>query len=332
MVSSQLVDVLENVFMEHITHFIDALAEKYSLPKEELVALWTSMDVMDVMDVTAKKKNDIPVAKGDASSLLTPPRKSPSATTTTNDMQKTMMIAGVSSPQKSSSSSSSSPTPMRKSAYVVFCNVKRPQLRHDHPSMTFGALSKELGRLWRTMSPDEKKVYAAEPVASSVSPVPHERIPPDRLEKATLVQLRNECAHYDIKRAGKKTALIERLQEYYASTVHIPCSIAPRVHSHVHSHEHTTHEHSHGYGEQKTGSSPPRENVRVESQSVMDVENGDGKKEKVFMFKDDHPPPPLEEDDEDDSASIPSTSTTSLAFDHEDEDDDDHVLDAPETV
>ena len=48
------------------------------------------------------------------------------------------------------------------SAYVLFCRAKRQGLKDKDMDMDFGKISKELGRMWRDISPEEKLFYATE--------------------------------------------------------------------------------------------------------------------------------------------------------------------------
>lgn len=44
-------------------------------------------------------------------------------------------------------------------AYNLFCNERRSNLKSEYPEMTFIDLSKELGRQWRSLNEQEKQVY-----------------------------------------------------------------------------------------------------------------------------------------------------------------------------
>jgi len=45
------------------------------------------------------------------------------------------------------------------SAYVNFCNQQRPSLKEKYPNLSFGDISKQLGKLWSELSPDEQNKY-----------------------------------------------------------------------------------------------------------------------------------------------------------------------------
>ena len=44
-------------------------------------------------------------------------------------------------------------------AYMIFCKERRAQLKLDRPDLPFGQLGKRLGEMWRSMTPEEKRLY-----------------------------------------------------------------------------------------------------------------------------------------------------------------------------
>jgi len=50
-------------------------------------------------------------------------------------------------------------TKRKKSAYVVFSQHLRRVLKEEHPAMSFGDMSKEIGRRWKELSPSEKEAF-----------------------------------------------------------------------------------------------------------------------------------------------------------------------------
>lgn len=44
-------------------------------------------------------------------------------------------------------------------AYMVFCKIRRSELKSDHPELPFGQIGARLGEIWRNMTPDEKQPY-----------------------------------------------------------------------------------------------------------------------------------------------------------------------------
>lgn len=107
-------------------------------------------------------------------------------------------------------------------AYVHFCNVNRKLLKDRHPSMSFGELSKELGRLWRDLSEEERQAYRnprVPPSSSSASSAQARSVQPhvseeETLEKKTLVELRQMCSERSLKKTGNKEILIRRLMDH----------------------------------------------------------------------------------------------------------------------
>lgn len=100
-------------------------------------------------------------------------------------------------------------------AYVQFCNVHRKQLKDRHPTMSFGELSKELGRMWRELSEEERQPY------TSSAPPPDAMVGAEdsssSLEKKTLLQLREICSARSLKKTGNKEVLIRRIMEHITS-------------------------------------------------------------------------------------------------------------------
>ena len=48
---------------------------------------------------------------------------------------------------------------MGKSAYNYFVAETRNKVKEEHPEWKFGEVSKEVGRLWKELSAEEKKKY-----------------------------------------------------------------------------------------------------------------------------------------------------------------------------
>ena len=148
--------------------------------------------------------------------------------------------------------SSQQPSSNRKPvpAYVRFCNVQRQTLKSSYPNMTFGEISKELGRMWRQLPHDQKKVYYEEDEvvvmaedepttnagvpctkhpssspSSSPSPPPIGITGTSSLQKQTLVQLRDMCTERGLKKTGNKEILIQRLLHHEQSILKKPSVI-----------------------------------------------------------------------------------------------------------
>ena len=48
---------------------------------------------------------------------------------------------------------------MGKSAYNFFVAEKRNQVKDEHPDWKFGDISREIGRMWKELSEEERKPY-----------------------------------------------------------------------------------------------------------------------------------------------------------------------------
>lgn len=49
----------------------------------------------------------------------------------------------------------------RQSAYNVFCSEMRVKLHKEYPHKKFGELAKEIGILWKKVTPEQRKEYEA---------------------------------------------------------------------------------------------------------------------------------------------------------------------------
>lgn len=45
------------------------------------------------------------------------------------------------------------------SAFMFFCNEKRPEVKEKYPDMKFGEVGKKLGEMWNNLSDDKKEPY-----------------------------------------------------------------------------------------------------------------------------------------------------------------------------
>ena len=84
-------------------------------------------------------------------------------------------------------------TPKKKipSAYVSFCSYMRPLIKAESPSLTFGELSKELGRKWKLL-PDNGTDFLCKNYFKSYSPSPKTSTRNDEVEFDTLNALVSE--------------------------------------------------------------------------------------------------------------------------------------------
>ena len=70
------------------------------------------------------------------------------------------------------------------SAYVLFCRAKRESLDKD---LDFGKISKELGKMWRDITPEEKLIYTTE----------NNRLRREKTAAATLTPESSDAEHDD---------------------------------------------------------------------------------------------------------------------------------------
>jgi hypothetical protein len=62
----------------------------------------------------------------------------------------------VKSNKKATSSEKKSHTKRKKSGYILFCQEERPSIKDEHDDWTSQDVTKELGRRWKELSPDEQ--------------------------------------------------------------------------------------------------------------------------------------------------------------------------------
>jgi hypothetical protein len=104
------------------------------------------------------------------------------------------------------------------SVYVQFCNKHRPLLKEKCPSMSFGDISKELGKMWRSLSQQEKDTYQS----SSPSPTPVKIEQQEDHSKLSVSALKQMCEDFNLKKNGNKSILLARLKEYKLQQKPIP--------------------------------------------------------------------------------------------------------------
>lgn len=97
------------------------------------------------------------------------------------------------------------------SIYVNFCNQHRSKLKSDNPNMSFGDISKELGKMWRNLNPNEKKKYEV----TRTKNVEMNNNENEDISKKTLSELRELCDSLEIKKNGNKSNILNRIQEHY---------------------------------------------------------------------------------------------------------------------
>lgn len=121
--------------------------------------------------------------------------------------------------------------PKRRTAYMSFSQVTRTELKAQHPDMAFGAISSEISRRWKAMTPEDKEKYT--PVAATASPlnspasstgptsVPATPASPTKTKaltspkKATVPELKKLCKQKGLSVKGLKKR--EEFEELLAS-------------------------------------------------------------------------------------------------------------------
>ena len=48
---------------------------------------------------------------------------------------------------------------LSRCAFLHFCSVKRPKLKQENPSLSVGAMARQLSSAWKLMTPEQKKPY-----------------------------------------------------------------------------------------------------------------------------------------------------------------------------
>ena len=101
------------------------------------------------------------------------------------------------------------------SVYVQFCNKHRSILKEKHPNMNFGDISKELGKMWRSLTQQEKDNYQILSKSTTTSKTVTITEPKEEdHSKLSVSKLKQMCEDLNLKKSGNKTILISRLKEY----------------------------------------------------------------------------------------------------------------------
>ncbi len=48
---------------------------------------------------------------------------------------------------------------LSRCAFLHFCSVKRPKLKQENPSLSVGAMARQLSSAWKLMTPEQKTPY-----------------------------------------------------------------------------------------------------------------------------------------------------------------------------
>lgn len=100
----------------------------------------------------------------------------------------------------------------KKTGYQNFFAEKRQDIKTLKPTLSFGEISKEISKLWRSMSNEEKAVYENPTVTIAAKPIQM-----DDLTQLKMSELKQMCEERKIKRTGNKSELIQLLLTYQNS-------------------------------------------------------------------------------------------------------------------
>lgn len=212
----------------HVYSIADKIANRYGIPRQELLDLIRTVEYGYGHSQTTKRvQNVVTVAASGAKEINSSNRK-------------------------------------HISAYVKFCKKHRPILKQEKPELKFGEISKELGRLWSTLSVSEKSKYdecdtrveeehdehdddlrsvnddgedvdvdgssrrvkydtnvlsssTVDKTGEYTDEYTHEYTH-DKLNKKSLIELKNICGKLNLKKTGKKDHLIHQILENVKST------------------------------------------------------------------------------------------------------------------
>jgi hypothetical protein len=208
--STVIANHVHKMVENYVVSIVDKIANRYGIPRQEL------MDLMKTVDTS----------------------------TTTHRSQKTI-VTTIPSRQIPVVTSNKK----QLSGYVKFCKEHRQQLKEDQPTLKFGDISKELGRIWSTLTSEEKKKYDStdteleddsnsDCTTVKINTTPSSKlgektsvnISTDKytkvdLDKKTLTELKDLCGKFNLKKSGKKDAIVERILEH---TVTLGESSIPR--------------------------------------------------------------------------------------------------------
>lgn len=88
----------------------------------------------------------------------------------------------------------------KKSHYQIFFSAKRLQLKEEHPSISFGELSKQISKLWNSMTKQEQAEW-----------VHKQSNPKSDYAAMKMSELKTLCEQRGLKKTGNKTELVNIL-------------------------------------------------------------------------------------------------------------------------
>jgi hypothetical protein len=220
--SQAITQSVEDVLSVYIDQLFSILSYRYNIQKHEIVDLWNSIHVDSQPQLSSSSLKDttkLPQSASiDVSKLL-------HSSNGINKNNPILSSTGTEHPENKRKSKTK-PT----SGYIHFCNEHRSKLQVENPTMKFGDLSKELGKMWRCLEKEHKQKYldmssndshssSSEESSSVSSKAPTEigsttTLPTEEeLQKHTLTSLRQICAKYHLKKTGNKDSIISRILE-----------------------------------------------------------------------------------------------------------------------
>ena len=188
----------------YVVSIVDKIANRYGIPRQELMELMKTVDTSTTTHISQKN-----------------------IVTTVPSRQTPVVVSNK----------------KQLSGYVKFCKEHRQQLKEDQPTLKFGDISKELGRIWSTLTVEEKKKYDTTDTemeddsnsdcttvqvngtgSSKSFDKTSENTSKDKytkvdLERKTLAQLKDLCGKFNLKKTGKKDVIVERILEHTVTLV-----------------------------------------------------------------------------------------------------------------
>ena len=76
----------------------------------------------------------------------------------------------------------------KKTGFIVFSKEKRPEVKKENPDMKFTDISKELGKMWKNLSDEEKQVFNDKA-----------QIEPSSLDDYSISKLKQMCKDKGLK-------------------------------------------------------------------------------------------------------------------------------------
>lgn len=104
-------------------------------------------------------------------------------------------------------------TKKKKTGYQKFFIEKRTSLKNQHPELSFGEISKEISKIWRNLTDEEKTKYDDNYSSKTLS----NELRMEDLALLKMSELKQLCEERKMKRTGNKTELIQLLLNHQTS-------------------------------------------------------------------------------------------------------------------